>query len=72
MKTLHEKETAEKQIAEKMRACHFDIVAFTAIEKAVTDLEKVQTRYNELARQAGTGRRDPDTTDRRKNTDHRK
>ncbi|MFZ0004501.1 MAG: SMC family ATPase [Methanoregula sp.] len=51
LKTLHEKETAEKQIAEKMRACHFDIVAFTAIEKAVTDLEKVQTRYNELARQ---------------------
>ncbi len=51
LKTLQEKEAAGRELAERIAALHFDPAAFAAVEKAVAGLEKVQVRYNELARQ---------------------
>lgn len=48
---LQEKETVSREKEESIAALHFDPGAFTATEKEVTDIESVQKRYNELARQ---------------------
>ncbi|MGA9087223.1 MAG: AAA family ATPase [Methanoregula sp.] len=50
-KASQEKEAAGRELAGRIAALGFDPAAYAAAEKAVTDLEQVQVRYNELARQ---------------------
>ena len=56
-KASQEKEAAGRELAGRIAALGFDPAAYAAAEKAVADLEQVQARYSELARQAGAGRR---------------
>jgi len=50
-KTSQEKEKASGELAARFAALRFDPAAYAQAEKAVWTLEKVQVRYNELARQ---------------------
>ena len=49
--SLQEKEKAAQEIAAKLAGLRFDPTLYTAAEKAVRDLEEIQSRYNNLARQ---------------------
>ncbi|MGA2161111.1 MAG: SMC family ATPase [Methanoregula sp.] len=51
LETLTKKEEAGRNLAGQVAALHFDPAAFAAAEKALAALERMQVRYNELARQ---------------------
>ena len=54
-KASQEKEKAAQELAARLAALRFDPASYATAEKAVADLEKMQVRYNELARQTCAG-----------------